>query len=81
VKTIKRGASNIISYSGRSQTREIYSACRVEYKGGKQKENISFTYVPPNRPNTGKNLVINERVSSIAAAERLAKKKIAAKEL
>lgn len=76
VKTIIRGRSNVISYSGRSKTREIYSACRVEYKGGKQSENINYTYLPPNRPATGRTLVINERVNSIAAAERLAKKRL-----
>ncbi len=76
VKTIIRGKSNVLSYSGRSQTRNIYSACRVEYKGGKKKEDICFTYTPPNRPKTGKTLVINERVDSIAEAERLAKKRL-----
>lgn len=76
VKTITRGRSNIISYSGRSRTKEIYSSCRVEYKGGKQAENINYTYVPPNRPTTGKTLIINERVNSIAGAERLAKKRL-----
>lgn len=76
IKTIERGESPVISYSGRSQTRDVYSACRVEYKGGKKKKDIVYTYKPPSLPKTGKTLVINERVDSIAEAERLAKKRL-----
>lgn len=76
VMTIIRGVSSVISYSSTSSTREIYSAARVEYKGGSKKEEIRYTYTPPNRPVTGKTLVINERVTSIAEAQRLARKRL-----
>jgi hypothetical protein len=76
VITITRGVSPVISYSATSSTRDVYSAARVEYKGGSQKEEIRYTYSPPNRPATGKTLVINERVTSIAEAERLARKRL-----
>lgn len=76
IMTIVRGKSAILSYSGISATREVYSAARVEYKGGSKKESIRYTYIPPNRPKTGKTLVINERVTSIAEAERLAKMRL-----
>lgn len=76
VVTIIRGESSVISYSATSSTREVYSAARVEYKGGSKKEEIRYTYTPPNRPATGKTLVINERVTSIAEAQRLAKKRL-----
>jgi hypothetical protein len=76
ITTIVRGKSSVISYSAISATREVYSAARVEYKGGHGKESIRYTYTPPNRPKTGKTLVINERVTSIAEAERLAKMRL-----
>lgn len=75
VKTIKKGASDIINYNFSSKNRDVYSAARVEYQGGKG-GGINYTYEPPNRPNTGKTLVINQRVTSIAKAEQLAKKKL-----
>jgi phage protein D len=73
---IVKGKSSVISYSITSSTREVYSAARVEYKGASQKDSIVYTFTPPNKPNTGKTLIINERVTSIAEAERLAKKKL-----
>lgn len=75
VKTIIKGTSDVEGYSFNSKTRDVYSAARVEYQGGKG-GGITYTYNPPNRPNTGKTLVINQRVTSIAEAERLCKKKL-----
>jgi phage protein D len=76
VLTIKRGQSWILDHSFSTSTRDIYSACKVEYHSPKGKKNISYTYMAPNKPATGKTLVINQRVSSIGKAERLAKKKL-----
>lgn len=76
VVTIKRGVSSVISYRAVSSTRGVYSAARVQYQGGKNKGKIVYTFAPPNRPKTGKTLVINERVSSIAEAARLARKRL-----
>lgn len=74
VVTITKGKSNVLTYNITSSTRDIYKAARVEYKGSK--ETIKYTYTAPNRPASGKTLVINERVSSIAEAEFLAKKRL-----
>lgn len=76
ITTIIRGKSPVISYSGISETREIYSSARVEYQGSDNKKGIKYTYTPSNRPKTGKTLVINERVTSIAEAEQLAKMRL-----
>lgn len=76
VMTITRGSSDVISYDASISIRNVYSAARVQYKGGKKKKEIVYTYQPPNAPKTGKVLVINERVDSIAQAERLAKKRL-----
>ncbi|GAV21615.1 phage late control D family protein [Carboxydothermus pertinax] len=73
--TITRGKSPVISYYGVSATREVYSAARVEYEG-RNKKVIKYTYRPPNRPKTGKTLIINERVSSLAEAINLAKMRL-----
>ncbi|SDD89913.1 phage late control D family protein [Sporomusa acidovorans] len=76
VMTIKRGQSYILDHSFSSSVRDVYAACRVEYRDAQNSDNISYTFNAPNKPATGKTLVINERVSSIAEAERLAKKKL-----
>ncbi|GAV24813.1 hypothetical protein ciss_07460 [Carboxydothermus islandicus] len=75
ITTITRGKSPVISYDGVSATREVYSAARVEYEG-RNKKVIKYTYRPPNRPKTGKMLIINERVSSLAEAINLAKMRL-----
>lgn len=75
VMTIIRGTSSVISYSASSQTREIYSAAQVKYQGRRGKVYV-YTYTPPNRPPTGKTLIINERVDSLAEAERLARSRL-----
>jgi len=69
VMTIVKGSSAILSYAISSSTRDVYSAARVIY------QDISYTFEAPNKPE-GNTLVINERVSSIAEAERLAKKRL-----
>ncbi|MCM0759613.1 contractile injection system protein, VgrG/Pvc8 family [Sporomusa sphaeroides DSM 2875] len=76
VLTIKRGQSHILDHSFSTTTRDVYSACRVEYHDPKGKKSISHTYRAPNKPATGKTLVINQRVKSIAKAEKLARKKL-----
>lgn len=76
VATIARGTSDIISYSFSSSTRNIYSAARVEYQPSTAEDPIVYTYSIQNAPPTGKTLVINERVNSIAEAEKLCKKRL-----
>lgn len=76
VMTIKRGQSYILDHSFSTTTRDVYSACKVEYHDPKGKKSISYTYTAPNKPATGKTLVINQRVGNLAKAERLAKKKL-----
>lgn len=76
IMTIKRGQSWLLDHSFSTTTRDVYSACKVEYHDPKGKKSISYTYTAPNKPATGKTLVINERVGSIGKAEKLAKKKL-----
>ncbi len=76
VMTIRRGKSLILDHSFSTTTRDIYSACKVDYHDPKGKKSLSYTYRAPNKPATGKTLVVNQRVSSIAKAEKLAKKKL-----
>jgi hypothetical protein len=76
VATIARETSGIISYSFSSSTRNIYSAARVEYQPSTAEDPIVYTYNIQNAPSTGKTLIINERVGSIAEAEKLCKKRL-----
>lgn len=76
IMTIVRGKSPVLAYSAISSTREIYSKATVTYQNSKYTDPIVYTYAPPNQPKTGKTLVVNQRVSSIAEAENLARKKL-----
>lgn len=73
---LARETSGIISYSFSSSTRNIYSAARVEYQPSTAEDPIVYTYNIQNAPSTGKTLIINERVGSIAEAEKLCKKRL-----
>jgi len=73
VAVIVKGESDIISYEFTSATRNIYSAARIEYQPSLWEDPIEYTYTPPSAPETGKTLFINERASSLAEAEKIAK--------
>lgn len=62
------------SYSFKSKTRDIYAACHVKYQHSQKGRLIEYTFRVPDKP--GKVLEINEQVDSIAAAEKLAKKRL-----
>lgn len=66
----------VTSYRLNAKTREIYKACLVEYHESKKKEGISYMYELPNPPPTGRVLRVNERVTTLSEAERLAKKRL-----
>lgn len=76
VATITRNESDVSNFRGTSSLRDSYSACRVKYHNARKKQDVDYTFTPTNRPATGKTLVINEKVASIAEAETLAKKKL-----
>lgn len=58
-----------------SKVRDVYKACHVKYKAGKDKEVIEATFTAPDKK-VGKTLQVHEQVSSIAEAEKLAKRKL-----
>lgn len=62
-------------YSLSSKVRDVYKACHVKYQEGKDKQKIEATFTAPDKTD-GKTLEVNEQVSSIADAERLAKKRL-----
>ena len=80
VMTITKGRDNIISFDCRTTIHDIYRACHVKYKHGKENELIEYTFVDPNREK-GRTLQVNEKVTSIEEAEKLAKKKLREKNL
>lgn len=63
------------SYSLRSKVRDVYKACHVKYQSGKKKQKIETTFTAKGKQ-IGKTLQVNEQVTSIADAERLAKKRL-----
>lgn len=65
----------LMSYSLSSKVRDVYKACHVKYQEGKDKQKIEATFTAPGKT-VGKTLEVNEQVTSIADAERLAKKKL-----
>lgn len=66
------------SYSLKSKLRDIYKACHVKYQDGKSKEKIEASFTDPQK-NSGKTLEVNEQAKTQADAERLAKKRLRAK--
>ncbi|WP_409176665.1 phage late control D family protein [Brevibacillus fortis] len=76
IDTIKRDAPSIKSFRTRLTTQGAYRACRVEYQSPKKKKKVSYTYTPPSAPKTGRTLYVNQRVTSIGEAQRLARKKL-----
>lgn len=76
IGTIKYGASFIKSWQCRTTLTGIYKSCRVEYHDTEEKKTIKGEFTPPNPPKTGRVLVVNERVKSVAQAEKLAKKRL-----
>jgi len=80
VLTIVNGSSAVKSFECRQTVHQIYKACHVKYKHSKKDELIEFTFTDPRREK-GETLEINEKVESVAEAEKLAKKKLREKNL
>lgn len=76
ITTIDRSKFPRISFSAKTTLNGIYSACTVEYTDASKNETFKFTFTPPNAPKTGKVLHINQRVTSVAEAELLAKRSL-----
>lgn len=67
----------VMSASFSSKIRDIYKACHVKYQKGKKKQLIEYTFTDPAKKDLeGRTLKVNEEVSSVAEAERLAKRKL-----
>ena len=77
---IKITKQDVISFNCRTTIHNIYKACHVKYKHSQKDELIEYTFTDPNRK-TGQTLQINEKVSSVEEAEKLAKKKLHEKNL
>ena len=76
VMTIVKGESWVKSYSITSSTRDVYTACAVKYHDAATNQTLEYVYTPLEKANTAKTLRINERIDSIAKAEKLAKSKL-----
>lgn len=76
IATLDRKVSELKSFRGRTTTTGTYKECRVTYFAGKDEKAISAMFTPAKAPKVGRTLNVNERVSSIAEAQRLAKKKL-----
>lgn len=66
---------SFISYRLTAKTRDIYKACHVRYKSGKDAQIIEATFTAPDKKD-GKTLEVNEQVKTVEEAERLVKKKL-----
>jgi phage protein D len=62
-------------YQLKAKTRDVYKACHVKYKKGKDKAVIEATFTDPNKKD-GQTLEASEQCDTVAEAERLAKKKL-----
>jgi phage protein D len=75
VMKLKRGVSNIISYSFSDRTHKIYRACTVSYWNPKKKKKITYTHSDPNVVK-GDILKIHERVENMQQAIERAKEEL-----
>lgn len=76
VRTIERGASDVISYNFSTNFNDTsYSKCHVVYTNPKGKK-IEYTYKPKNTNNDDPVLEINEKVTSREDARKLAMKRL-----
>lgn len=81
VATYERGNSNILSYSFTSKSRDVYRACVIQYKDPQTSQTFKYVYEPPNAPDTGQLLKINERVDDAEEGRILARKRLREKNL
>jgi uncharacterized protein len=73
---IEKGHPSIIKYSGRTSVSGAYRGCRVYYMDPIKRKKIDYTFTPKNAPKTGRILVVNEQVSSLKEAQKLAKNRL-----
>lgn len=78
VMVITKGTSVVISYDAKTTIHDIYKACHVKSQHTKKEALIEYTYTDPNKKE-GMTLQVNEKVEDVAEAERLAKKRLRAK--
>jgi len=75
VASFSYGDDKIIHFDATATISKIYKACHVKYQHGKQKEFIEYTYTDGTK-SEGMTLEINQKVESVAEAEKLAKKQL-----
>ncbi|MGL5512670.1 MAG: XkdQ/YqbQ family protein [Sporomusa sp.] len=76
VTTIERGISNILDYRFMSKTRDVYRTCQISYSDPQTGQKFQYIYEPPNAPETGQLLKINEQVDSPEEGAMLARKRL-----
>lgn len=75
VKTLEYGVDAIKSFNATATISKIYKSAKVEYKHGKKSEKIEGEYTDDSKK-SGMTLKVNQKVSTQAEAEKLAKKKL-----
>jgi len=74
--TIEKGVTQLKSCKGQISLNGVYRACKVEYHDANKGTTIRYEFVPDSPPKTKRVLIVNERVTSVREAERLAKKRL-----
>ncbi len=81
VMTIEKGKNNVLRYKFNSRSRDIYRACEIRYKDPTTGQIFRHIYEPPDAPETGQLLKINERVEDAEEGKILAMKRLREKNL
>ena len=72
--------SDIESYTLKTQSHDLYTACKVEYYDEDKKEANNYTYTSDNGGMvTGQTLIVKKRVKSLAEAKELAERSLRTK--
>lgn len=64
------------SFTARVQSQDVYNSVHIKYHDALKNKNFEYSYAPENVPKVGKTLELNDRVSSFAEAEQVAKAKL-----
>ncbi len=77
IMTFEKGNSDILNYRMETNlTDTAYTSCHVSYSDPKSKKMIEYTFTPDANSGTGQILEVNEKVTNMAEAIRLAKKRL-----
>ncbi|MBW1712416.1 MAG: hypothetical protein JRJ59_04650 [Deltaproteobacteria bacterium] len=73
---ISRGRDRVLGYNVDSDAHDVYRGCKVQYYHPDVKKLFTHTFIPESAPPSGAIHEVDRRVTSLAEAQRLAKREL-----